>query len=386
MKKLVASISTAAALATASVAAPSIAANNTGDFLIAPAYFATSGYNSHIKVVNTNLTHSILARVVVRDSKCSQEVDFPIVLSPGDVWYADIYVGADGHTYIKSDDDSNYLPQLKNGLDLTKTNSNAGNAFRFGYVEIYPLAQFDEHMQGKVSKEVLKARYARVSKGDTTTDNAEPVGNYLTGLVTLNNASNNLSMTLPMKAIADAQDNVANAEAFMISRDTEWANYFYSNVTDIENLFEAKNVVLPIISGGNNTMALFTFINDHKCDCKNSLDAQLRGYRAVILDNEENRPLAPSPEPTYVIPYELGTVIPQSILEKYQMSAEQISAYSNGWVLMKDFTNVCSGQLDRGRTIPVTIATEMTATDTGSGNFATNWIYIPTDVDANEND
>ena len=373
MKKFVSSVALAAALATGSMAAtaPSISTNNMGDFLIAPAFFANSGYETNLRVINTDLTHSVIMRVVVRDAVCSQEVDFPILLSPGDVWDATIYQGSDG-TYIKSDDDSNYLPQLTtgNGLNLTKANTKAAGKFSAGYVEFYPIAQYNEGMEIKVPKAVLASRFVALEQGNTA--GAEAVDNIVTGVVTLKNDAKILSMSLPMTAVADAAEQVNYGDEIKLTTDTKWENYF-DDAAAVQNLFESSDVVVPFIDGEN--MALFTFVNDGTCKCPSTGNKQLRTFRAKIRDTAENKPIAPSPEPKFVIPNELGYITPVNILDAYQLTEDQKAAFSKGWIKMVDMKNVHCGQDGAGKT-PAHIPTQLQAVQAGNG-ISTNWMYLP---------
>jgi hypothetical protein len=367
MKKFLSTAAIVATMATAAMAAPTISTNGMGDFLIAPAYFATNGYSSKVRVINTDLTHSVLVRVVVRDSACSNEVDFPVLLSPGDVWDATIYAGTDGNVYIKSTDDSNYLPQLStgDGLNLTAANPNAGNGYASGYVEIYPVAEFDEGAEVKVDKAVLKDRWNKLQANDAATlAAATAVDNILTGFVTLTNEQKSLAMTLPMTAINDASDAVVSGVALDIATNTTWDSYFgTANTTTMMTLLQASNVVVPFVDGEN--VATFTFVNDGLC-------GQLRGYKVKIRDTQENKPLAPSPEPTYALSGELAFMSPMSVLDKYQLTDDQINQFKSGWIKMVNLTNVASNQ---GSATPSFIATQMKYEPVGSG--ATNWMYIP---------
>jgi hypothetical protein len=90
-KKVLISGIAAAALATSAIAgaAPTVIdADGTGDYLVFPNYFANeANWETNLKVVNTNTTNSVIAKVVVRESRFSHEkLDFLIYLSPNDVW------------------------------------------------------------------------------------------------------------------------------------------------------------------------------------------------------------------------------------------------------------------------------------------------------------
>jgi hypothetical protein len=93
-KKLVLSGFAAAALTSSAfaggtaVSAVSLEADGTGDYLVFPNYFANeANWATNLKVVNTNASYSVIAKVVVRESRFSHEkLDFLIYLSPNDVW------------------------------------------------------------------------------------------------------------------------------------------------------------------------------------------------------------------------------------------------------------------------------------------------------------
>jgi len=171
-------VSGAAALAIMGTAASAVnlATDGTGDYLIAPVYYAAGNWKTDIKVVNTNTTRAVVAKVVVRGGKNSKElVDFAIYLSPGDVWDAKLYQDTDGNVYIESHDDSLMLgqkpeivtikdenasgdcveqnitliaPVIRGDVDgfkknLTKVANQKDDEARRGYVEILGLAQYN---------------------------------------------------------------------------------------------------------------------------------------------------------------------------------------------------------------------------------------------------
>jgi len=166
LKKMI--VSGAAALAlmgTAVSAAPQpvvVEQDGTGDYLIAPVYYAIANWSTELKVVNTNTTRAVAAKVVVRDSKsCDELVDFVIYLTPGDVWTGTLYE-ENGKVYLKSTDDSMIIggqvaspsnPIVVGGKSLTETYTGKDpatvqdktvikNVYWHGYVEIFGLANY----------------------------------------------------------------------------------------------------------------------------------------------------------------------------------------------------------------------------------------------------
>ncbi|SMC10166.1 hypothetical protein [Nitratiruptor tergarcus] len=175
LKKAIISGAAALALTGGAAIAANIATDGTGDYLIAPVYYAVGPWKTEIKVVNTNTTKAVVAKVVVRGGKDSKElVDFPIYLTPGDVWDAVIYK-ENGNVYIESHDDSLMLgqkqviltvrddnasgdcvennitliePVLRADVDgfkknLSESAANADDQAERGYVEVLGLAAYD---------------------------------------------------------------------------------------------------------------------------------------------------------------------------------------------------------------------------------------------------
>lgn len=111
-KKLIVSTVAAATLVTGAIAGDrvdgiNVAADKTGDYLLFPTYYANSvGWKTDLRVVNTDPDNSVIAKVVLREGRLSNEKrDFIIYLSPGDVWEALVYE-ENGAIKISSNDDS----------------------------------------------------------------------------------------------------------------------------------------------------------------------------------------------------------------------------------------------------------------------------------------
>lgn len=155
-KKLVSGAAALALAGTAAMATIHIEKDGTGDYLISPVYIANgNGWETKIKVVNTNTTAAVIAKVIVREGTLSKElVDFPLYLTPGDVFEATIKADSDGHIKIVSDDDSAITGLDADGnivsgvdVDLTKNAGIIGQSClneKMGYVEIIGLGDINE--------------------------------------------------------------------------------------------------------------------------------------------------------------------------------------------------------------------------------------------------
>jgi|GEM_PF-1651758 len=405
MKKLMTSIAAAAVLSTASFASPSLAVDGTGDFLIAPAYFAQGAFETELKVINTNLTDSILVRVVVRDGYISEELDFTILLSPGDVWVGSLYEEG-GEAKIKSSDDSTYKAALANGVSLQKPygmtrtsvleNSTKGN-FKQGYVEFYPLAQYPEGMTGKVQKSVLEGRFEALQTGVTTFDNAtdgvagkaivDVDNNSLAGFVTVKrNDSVKFAMTLPMSAIEGASDNFLNGAFINNANDTDPANYLVDTsaapvdgdanyVNEMWTLLQKSSVAIPFDNSGTNSNLLMTFWNDLQY-ADATPEVEVRQYNVTVRDLEENSvqsefiPISPRP------PVQANTVQNElGVKEVSSLVSESNSNFTEGWVQLTNVLNQHNGQLGQAATASF-IPTMMKAVYVDD-TVATSWIYLP---------
>jgi hypothetical protein len=125
--------------------------DGTGDYLLTPVYYAVSNWSTELKVVNTNTTKAVVAKVVIREARESNEIiDFVIYLTPGDVWTGTIY-DDNGIVKVKSDDDS-FIIGGKQGANvppigihpLVETGADGGKHTAWhGYVEIFGLATYD---------------------------------------------------------------------------------------------------------------------------------------------------------------------------------------------------------------------------------------------------
>jgi hypothetical protein len=83
-----------------------VAQNLQGDLLVFPVYAAGSGLQTKFTVINSSNTDSVVAKVILRSHKYSQEVlDFLIYLSPNDTFDARIYY-LNGKYWLTSSDGS----------------------------------------------------------------------------------------------------------------------------------------------------------------------------------------------------------------------------------------------------------------------------------------
>ncbi|MBN2895264.1 MAG: hypothetical protein JXK05_05160 [Campylobacterales bacterium] len=256
-KKAIVSSVAAAALATSAFAgtgAIQVAADKTGDYLLFPAYYANSaGWKTDLRVVNTNTTASVVAKVVIRDARQSEEkVDFVIYLTPGDVWSGLIYESA-GTIHVSSSDDSLVIggvPANESPVDLVFPAASNGQVITSGYVEVFGLVQTDDASVAYTKKDGTSGtedlgdapvdkralyQWFTTSLYDSSvavTEKREVSNNDLTGqaVVYADNTSGQLAMTTPATAMEGLMgtaypNNAAYIAANIIGKDTLLSNH-----------------------------------------------------------------------------------------------------------------------------------------------------------------
>lgn len=328
----------------------SISKDNHGDFLIAPYYEAKDKICSNIKVMNTNETNSILAKVTIREQIHSQEIDLPIFLSPGDVWDGKICED-NSKILLKSFDDSNHpelMDKLKKGIDLNRHSRRAGHDnidFSKGYIEIYPIAQFDEKSNEKVIKDVLVKRWDQLIKGDTTNPKLVATGvdeNSLAGLITFSSYGNNTS-SLNMLAFKNTHDRQVTGSSINYSNDTSPELLLGEDKkVQILELLQNKVTSFTYDNGGLNQYITFSFPFGYS-------KKQIRSYEITIRDMKENKnsKIIVSPSPT--MNYMRNEVVTLSV-ENLIMKKEKPYDFKKGMIQIKDITNATNVQLGEGRT------------------------------------
>jgi len=181
-KKALISTVAAAAVASSAFGATSIDASGKGNYLVFPKYYALASagnWSTDLRVTNTNETHAIIAKVVIRAQEDTAELlDFPIYLSPGDVWVGKLYQDTDGVVYFESTDDSmvnidgslvsESNPAKQYLFNATQSPDATNNPYRDatrGYVEVYSIAKADASDVAAYNNNTF-TKYNQLSKCD----------------------------------------------------------------------------------------------------------------------------------------------------------------------------------------------------------------------------
>lgn len=426
MKKLlISTVAAATMLTTAGVA--DIATDGTGQFLVAPGFYAKGNYNAtELKLVNTSLTHSVAYRGVIREFQTSKEIDFIILLSPSDVWNGEIYLNDDGAVYFRSDDDSNYdtVVLADPGINL-KTTLAAGAGsfnrnFKKGYVEFYPIAAWREVTDGNiasvVTKSTLRTRFNSLASltAAPTSVNYPVVGlqmvsnNLVAGYATMKNDNLKASMTIPMTAFEDVINaGTAAAQGFGTTPYIAWGpniapatdtipvQYLTgAGVGQIATDITTTAATVPYTSHGVNDALYFTFWNDFNDPSETREDtaeaadnyqycAQARSFQIEARDMEENRPggtsssISPAPASSpNTVRCEFNGVRVQSLLNLAR--ATSTTDYAEGMVKIYNILGAGGTAMTREGTgaNPAVIISNVAAIPV-NGSYSYSWTYAP---------
>mgnify|MGYP005991188621 FL=1 len=355
IKKLISTVVSAAICATAlSADKLEISNDGLGDFLIAPMYVAKDNVCSKITVFNTNETSSILAKVTFRERISSQEVDLPIFLSPADVWEGEVCETRDG-VVLKSNDDSNHpvvKDVLSRGKNLAEHSRNAGHEgidFTKGYVEIYPIAQFNEGSTAKVEKYLLVDRWDSLIKGNTNNPKLRKNGvdsSSLSGHVTFNTESDLETAVLPMLAFKGAHDKQVTGVGIDYSSDTSPRVLLGAQKKKkILKALQHRITSFTYDQEGRNQYINFTFPFTYS-------KWQNRTYKITVRDMSENKDskkekviiFSPAPKKQNIKNTMKNEVVSISV-EEILAKTNNPKMFKNGIIQIKDITNQSNIQL-----------------------------------------
>lgn len=312
-KKIVSSAAALALMGTALVAAPNattkIATDGTGDYLVFPVYAADQNGNwkTNIKVVNTNTTHAVVAKVVIREAINSVEkLDFPIFLSPGDVWEATL-TDEGGTVYLSTTDDSmvvNGVPASTTPVHTPLFSPVAPQNNHYGYIEVYGIAAIQGtkvvpgwKVNTPLDKVKLYNKYITDLNGNTNKTDWDAVDAdsiYGQEVLFASNTNGNLAMTLPAYAFEGVVGNQPNTVR-TIGQNTVFSQMIASGsattvATNIINLLAKQDIYATFYDNGKGGAA------ESKLVLTQPLKLPVYGYdntycftyQTVARDQEEN--------------------------------------------------------------------------------------------------
>jgi hypothetical protein len=341
------------------------APNGKGDLLFFPYFFAyPGGYSTHITVINTSSTQSVVAKVIYRSWNYSSELrDHLIYLSPNDVWTADL-VNVDGVARLRSTDDSilgkpvpagavaaddNFANISPVDIELVPAEC-AGDDNTEGYIEVIEAAARTESVTmtgyapgSRVAKKHIYDWYESLNVDQPGSYyyllNYPPV-NVLTGY-----QQNTFGVGSTLSR-ANVFADYENQDKLEISAPTTLGLAARNNVPEIEAAMVKLNVGLPYVAKANGDSALHVFNFPTKqssespaAPCANYSDrspywsavgSKYERYSRNIYDLSENTPSVSSPifSPVTTNPTYMGAEVQFNFVEYSTANP----SYTEGWI------------------------------------------------------
>lgn len=248
--------------------------NGKGDLLIAPSYMIGGSWSSEIKVINTSLTDSVVAKVVVHDAVTSGEtMDFLIYLSPGDVFVGNLNCTATSAAGVctaqemRSTDDSvlqyNSTSFATAALPAVYP---ATNVTSIGYITVIESSAVITGGAPGTSKATVKAAFDASPAAVATT--ATP--NVLSGFLTISNSVNGQSASLPMTAFSDYNNLVKQ----VVGADSSLgAPRSQATVADIEDALWTNSFAVPY-TVNSSSASLMSMTYPTKLTYRNAVSGQ----------------------------------------------------------------------------------------------------------------
>lgn len=358
-KRVVAALS--AALLAGSAAAVELSTGEKGEVLIAPMIMAAGGWESELRVTNTDTLNSAVVKVVFHEPGRSAEVlDFFIFLSPGDVWRGTAVKNADGTIGVNSTDGSSLMVQAAGQNPNCLQPQAVGNPgfsasvvkttipLDFAYVNFFQARTFPGNGDGvAVTKASILSAYSAACLNNTPITAADTT-NGLAGDVTLSNASNGNILRLNMTALANVDNNVYHGLANYTGFSTVTSNNHLGVIKSrVEDAIWAQNYAFSYdVTGGNQTFGTVTFPT--KEDILLSPATQYAPFQVApriptvslrIRDEEEQVigvagcQVSPCPiTPTNSLPFELNVVEIRGGAGANSASQVFTQSFERGWV------------------------------------------------------
>ena len=123
----------------ATTANATVASNGIGDLAIIPYYTVQDDWQTGIHITNATEFTQVLKFRMRRGSDSADALDFNIILSPLDVWVANIQSNNAGDIVVSTTDNSCTAPLLSNGIVTMPSTSRQGA--EEGYIEVIGMAQ-----------------------------------------------------------------------------------------------------------------------------------------------------------------------------------------------------------------------------------------------------
>jgi len=390
-RKIVSSAAALAIMGTALVAADNantqIACDGTGDYLVFPVYAADENGNwkTNLKVVNTNTTHAVVAKVVIREHVNSAEkLDFPIFLSPGDVWEAEL-VAEGGKVYLNSTDDSMVVegvPASTNPVHTPLFAPVAPQNNNYGYVEVYGVAAIKGEnvvtgwkQNTPLDKVALYNKFKEDLDGKSNTADWEAVDAdsiYGQEVIFASNQNGNLAMTLPALAL-EGVVGTAPVTTQVIGVNTDFNKMIATGdaatvLGNVAKLLAKSDIYATFYDDGNGNAAESKLVLTQPTKAYHGFDSTYYfQYNTTARDQEEH----PNIKTTF---FSGGQTKTLSISHESAWLNVETASYASGYTDYQITTNYLDpANADTG--VPVPVIPVLMSAKNVNGTNVTNIVY-----------
>ncbi|MCX5880564.1 MAG: hypothetical protein NTU74_01735 [Deltaproteobacteria bacterium] len=259
------------------------APNNKGDVLIFPYFLALDGgWETKLTVINTDEVNSVVAKVVIRSFKNSEELlDFFIYLTPADVWTGRMMVDTVTKRVVIDSTDDSVLGSTSGiaAADIcwagASSNCTAALATKvcvlhqvmfplncsddadyLGYSEVITAASGNAGAR-PLCKTTLWTAYENFKAGSTAVLNFPSVNhpNVLAGYMQVQNAVAGLSANLRATNLKDYETNVILDTA----AETRLGVGARNNLLEVEAALSKDDIAMPYVNDKDLALHIFTF-------------------------------------------------------------------------------------------------------------------------------
>jgi hypothetical protein len=228
-----------------------------GDAMVFPMYLAADGFKTNMVVINTDNSHAVVAKVVVRSQAFSTELrDFFIYLSPNDVWKGELCY-ANGNIVVRSEDASVWNP-------ATGECATAANPFEYALAPVI-CEDLDSLMYGYVEVfEAAAMNWAAIR--DTDLDHCVNIRNAyedLTQVETVNCLTGYGEYVFPGDYAVFPATVIAGYavnDKLTTAVETFWGDMALNSITEVEAVLSKDNLVFPYYNNAQDiSIAALTF-------------------------------------------------------------------------------------------------------------------------------
>jgi hypothetical protein len=241
------------------------APNNKGDVLVFPWFLALDGgWQTKLTVINTDTTNSVVAKVVFRSFKNSEELlDFFIYLSPADVWTGKIYYNiASKKIKVFSDDDSiatSTAPTFATPAEpvdqLMFPVECSDDGDFMGYVDVI-MAGYGFLGNRPLAKSVIYAAYDTLKlPAATGYDFQYGSINVLAGFMEFGNGALGLTAGYPATALKDYK----NQNKLTVATETKLGQGSNNSYGELEASISKDYLAMPYVNSNDVALHFFTF-------------------------------------------------------------------------------------------------------------------------------